>query len=184
MSPTPRGRNAATVLAAIFVVLLGLLWLRSSDGGVPPVPPGVSIGTLPEAAPEEPADPAGLGWGEGGSGVGGAGGAARPGRAGDRVGPERVAERHRLAEARRSRERARRSRGGHADRAGGAAEDDSRDPDRENRLAPRQDPPAAALAPSAGSGTRGDAGSGAVSGEGGSGHGEASEPPGPEFALG
>ncbi|HZV72910.1 MAG TPA: Stp1/IreP family PP2C-type Ser/Thr phosphatase [Conexibacter sp.] len=35
----------------------------------------------------------------------------------------------------------------HADRAGGAGEDDSRDPARENRLAPRQDPPATAPAP-------------------------------------
>jgi uncharacterized protein YceH (UPF0502 family) len=35
----------------------------------------------------------------------------------------------------------------HADRAGGVAEEDSRDPARENRLAPRQDPPAAAPDP-------------------------------------
>jgi protein phosphatase len=34
-----------------------------------------------------------------------------------------------------------------ADRAGGAGEDDSRDPARENRLAPRQDPPATAPRP-------------------------------------
>jgi hypothetical protein len=132
-----RGRNAATALAAILAIALALVWLRSPDDAVPPVPPGLSVETMPATEPDEPPAPA------------------------------------EAAGMRRARKRAHHRRK-HADRAGGAGEDDSRDPARENRLAPRQDPPATAPAPSAGSGGRGASGTRAAGGTTAA----------PEFALG
>lgn len=165
-----RGRNAATAAAVVLTIVLALVWLRAPDAAVPTVPPGLSVGTLPAPAPEEPAPPVE---------------AAPPatGIDGERAGGDRTAQ------TRRSREQARRRRDKHADqaghrrdrytdRAGGAGEDDSRDPARENRRAPRQDPPATAPAPSA-------AGGGSAGGAAGSAGGGTSARGGaPEFALG
>jgi hypothetical protein len=58
MPSTPRGRNAATVLAVVLTIVLALAWLHSSDGGAPLVPPGLSVDTVPAVVPEEPAVPA------------------------------------------------------------------------------------------------------------------------------
>jgi len=57
MPSTPRGRDAATLLAVLLAIALALLWLRTSDGAAPAVPDGLSVPSLPAVAPEEPANP-------------------------------------------------------------------------------------------------------------------------------
>jgi hypothetical protein len=170
MPSTPRGRDAATILAVVLAIALALLWLRSSDDSAPAVPAGLSVATVPAAVPEEPATRTGLGQGGEGSGAGDPDAEERPGGAADGKGavPMRRGERARPSKRRGAKH-------GHADRAGGG--EDARPPAGGGwaRTRSRQDPPATALAPSAGSGT---AGGGAGAGTGGGGAVTA-----PEFAL-
>ena len=62
MPADPRGRNAATALAVVLVVLLAFVWLRSSGHAAPPVPAGLAV-PAPAAAPPERAAPSRLGQG-------------------------------------------------------------------------------------------------------------------------
>jgi hypothetical protein len=58
MPSTSRGRDAATLLAVIVAIVLAFAWLRSSDGGAPAVPAGLSVAPAPLAS-EGPAAPGG-----------------------------------------------------------------------------------------------------------------------------
>jgi len=145
MPSTPRGHNAATLCAVVLTIVLAFAWLRSSDGGSPRVPAGLSVTTLPAAAPEEPAVPDDAAPTRGIEEEGADGGRGAVGKP-KRSGAERAKR------SRGERAVAQKTKHRRADRAGGPEDARAR---REARARARrgQDPPATAPAPQSGSGT-------------------------------
>jgi hypothetical protein len=155
MPSPPRGRDAATTtLAVVLAIALALLWLHSADTATPAVPAGLSVATVPAVATEEAAPPT-------------------TGIEGEKAGGNRAAARKPKREhagRKQKRGHADRAKRGRADRAGGAEDARARVGDPGARARRRQDPPATAPAPSAGSVGAGSVGAG-------------SAPAAPEFAL-
>ncbi|HEU4703506.1 MAG TPA: hypothetical protein VFS37_13570 [Conexibacter sp.] len=173
MPSTPRGRDAATLLAVILALVLAVVWLRVSDGAAPQVPVGLSVGTLPAVAPEGPAELAPRARGREGASVEGGSMVAWE----ERRAP---GNRDRTAAGSKRRGLDRAARGSRADRAGGgeARGHRNRGARRGAHGRIRPDPSAAAPTAPAGSGAAGMSGAGAA----GSGVTSGTAAP-PEFAL-